>query len=206
MVLSATAIQPGSAFLKVYAFTSRWEGAFVDHPADSGGPTNHGISLKFLQEHDYDVNGEGVVDVLDVLTINDTHAQSLYHLLFWQPLCCEALPLPLAMALFDGAVNMGPLRAVRQMQAAMNACAKDLGQKLAQDGRVGPKTLALADALDSLHRSAEAAQGAVHLRLEYYRNLCERKPQLRVFLKGWERRCAALLGELLLLGAKKEGA
>ncbi len=36
-------------FHRAHAFTAHWEGGFSDHPADTGGLTAYGASLKFVQ-------------------------------------------------------------------------------------------------------------------------------------------------------------
>ncbi|MBF0527609.1 MAG: hypothetical protein HQK56_21225, partial [Deltaproteobacteria bacterium] len=48
---------------KVYPYVSRDEGGFVNNPKDPGGPTNIGLTLKFLQntgDHVLcDIDGDG---------------------------------------------------------------------------------------------------------------------------------------------------
>ena len=34
----------------VHAFTAQWEGGLTDHPADPGGLTNYGVSLRWVQD------------------------------------------------------------------------------------------------------------------------------------------------------------
>ncbi len=36
-------------FRRAHAFTAHWEGGFSDHPADTGGLTAYGASLRFVQ-------------------------------------------------------------------------------------------------------------------------------------------------------------
>ena len=64
-------------FAKAHAFTARWEGGFTDHPADPGGVTNHGVSLRFLRGQKEDIDGDGEDELLllegfhgDEITIN----------------------------------------------------------------------------------------------------------------------------------------
>ena len=38
------------AFQLAHAFTARWEGGLSDHPSDPGGLTNHGVSLRWVQD------------------------------------------------------------------------------------------------------------------------------------------------------------
>ena len=39
-----------TAFQKAHAFTALGEGGLTDHPADPGGLTNHGVSLRWVQD------------------------------------------------------------------------------------------------------------------------------------------------------------
>ena len=39
-----------NAFESAHAFTAQWEGGLTDHPADPGGLTNYGVSLRWVQD------------------------------------------------------------------------------------------------------------------------------------------------------------
>ena len=136
-------------FERVHAFTARWEGGLTDHPADPGGLTNYGISLRWVRElaeearreclrqqrscdgcaargtdrcgrHGLDMDGDGDVDADDIRACTQAQAARLFKRHFWDATGCAGLPLPLAAVLYDGAVNMGAPRSARQMQRAMN--------------------------------------------------------------------------------------
>ena len=137
-----------TAFQKAHAFTALWEGGLTDHPADPGGLTNHGVSLRWVQDlarqareeclrqqrncaqcvrrataacpcDGLDLDTDGDVDADDIRACTKAQAQVLFKKHFWDALGCAALPLPLAVVLYDGAVNQGTARAVRQMQQTM---------------------------------------------------------------------------------------
>jgi lysozyme family protein len=46
----------------------------------------------------------------------------LYNRHFWEPLGCDALPMPLGEALFDQGVNGGLTAARKLLQRAINSC------------------------------------------------------------------------------------
>ena len=219
------------AFSLAHAFTARWEGGLSDHAADPGGLTNHGVSLRWVQDlareareeclrlarscegclrpaagdcawRALDLDMDGDVDADDVRACTKAQAAALFRRHFWDRLGCAALPLPLSVTLYDGAVNMGPARAVRQMQRAMNLMGEaelDHWTPIAEDGVMGPKTRELAEALAGVDLAFRAARESLRLRETFYRDLAVRRPSMKAFLQGWRNRVAGLvsyLGEL----------
>jgi len=49
----------------------KWEGGYVNNPADLGGATNKGVTLSTWKQQGYDKNGDGVIDVEDLKLINN---------------------------------------------------------------------------------------------------------------------------------------
>lgn len=212
------------AFQLAHAFTARWEGGLSDHPSDPGGITNHGVSLRWVQDlarqareecrrlfrscdgcrerattrcgwHSLDLDTDGDVDADDIRACTKAQAAALFRTHFWDKLSCKALPLPLAVALYDGAVNMGPARAVRQLQQAMNTTGEaqlDHYSPIAEDGIMGPRTRELAEALTGAHLDFYAARLSLRLRETFYRDLAARRPSMKAFLPGWRNRARAL--------------
>ena len=90
------------------------------------------------------------------------------------------MPPALAAKLLDGAVNIGVANAVRCVQRALRAA----GRAVAEDGKLGPATVAAATALSAdsvLPALREAFAG--HYRLIAARNAAQAR-----FLTGWLRR------------------
>jgi lysozyme family protein len=56
-----------------FPFILKWEGGFVDNPADAGGATNMGVTLGTWRQVGYDKDGDGLIDVTDLkrLTADD---------------------------------------------------------------------------------------------------------------------------------------
>lgn len=174
---------PSAAFASVLPFVLRWEGGFVDHPADPGGRTNKGVTQKT-----YDAwRARQGLSGADVKSITDSEVQAIYEAGYWLPPRCDLLTDPLTLVQFDTAVNMGPGRAVRFLQAAVGC---------GVDGDFGPGTL---QAVQSADRAAAVARYC-DTREAYYRRLAEKKPELAVFLKGWLNRLNALRKEIGLPG------
>lgn len=174
-----------SDFAAALSFTLKWEGGYVNDPADPGGATNKGIT-----QRTYDAWRTGLkLPCQPVKTISDTEVQKIYEGSYWASVHGPELPDPVAMVAFDIGVNMGVKRSVTLMQAASGASA---------DGVWGPNTKKAVLAQDPVEFAAELCDA----REKYYRNLAAQKPTLGKFLKGWLnrtndlRKVAGLTGSL----------
>ena len=58
-------------------FILSFEGGYVNHPNDKGGPTNMGVTLKTWQTQGYDKNNDGRIDAKDVKLITKADAISI---------------------------------------------------------------------------------------------------------------------------------
>lgn len=174
---------PSPAYQSSLPFILRWEGGYVDHPADPGGRTNKGVTQSV---YDRWRTQQGLPS-RHVKLIEDAEVETLYETGYWLPPGCDLLRRQLDLVQFDTAVNMGVGRAVRFLQAAVGC---DV------DGAFGPRTAKEAAECD-LGATIEAYCDA---RLAYYRRLAERRPELGVFLKGWTNRVDALKAEVGLRG------
>lgn len=146
------------------------EGGFMDHPLDPGGPTKFGITLATLTR----VRGRAVgADAVRALTAAE--AGAIYRRVYWDQLSADDLPEGIDLALFDFAVNAGPTRAARTLQAV-------LGCPI--DGAVGPVTVAAARAA----RAPDTVRALTRARLDHLARL----PTWPVFGRGWRRRVLAV--------------
>jgi lysozyme family protein len=143
------------------------EGGFSDHAADPGGRTRYGITEAVARQAGY--SGDMRQLPLDL-------AKRIYRDRYWNAVRADELPQGIRHTVFDAAVNSGPRQAVLWLQRAVG---------VADDGILGPKTLAAAHALnaDAL-RSKLLAQ-----RLRFMAGL----PNWPAFSRGWSRRIADLM-------------
>lgn len=174
---------PSAAYLQSLPFILRWEGGYVNHPADPGGATNKGVTQKV-----YDAwrARQGLAG-RDVRQLADAEMQAIYEAGYWLPPRCDVLPDALDQVQFDTAVNMGVGRAVRFLQQAVGA---------GVDGNFGPGTLSCVNRCDR----GTALASYCDIRESYYRTLVARNTTLAVFMKGWMNRLNALRKQIGLPG------
>lgn len=203
------------SFDLAHAFTSLWEGGFVNHPSDPGGATNFGVSLRWLKNIDYDVNGDGVVDINDIKDLTPEIAAFLFKQEFWDSLGLDILPPLTAMAIYDSAVNTGNRQAVKFLQRASNKLPFK-GKRLHDDGLMGPLTSARILEQVSLKKYHETKEHhecqdlklglmVVSEREYFHKGLANKSPfynrqgkivDYRPFLRGWLNRCRGLKDSL----------
>ncbi|MBF0680874.1 MAG: glycoside hydrolase family 108 protein [Devosia sp.] len=148
------------------------EGGYVDHPADPGGATNMGITRKTLARW-RNISPWTELPKSAVEGLTRTEAARIYRALYWNPCRADQFPPGLDLALFDFAVNSGPDRAVRTLQAGLGVAA---------DGVVGPVTTSAAQKADA----NEAINDLCDRRLRFLQGLST----FPTFGRGWTRRVA----------------
>jgi lysozyme family protein len=146
------------------------EGGYVNHPADPGGMTNLGVTKRVWEQW---VGRES--NEKEMRSLTPEMVEPLYKRKFWDACKCDELPSGVDYLVFDFAVNAGPGRSAKILQAAVGA---------AQDGAIGPKTLAAVKAQDP----AELIQKFSDAKEAFYRSL----HTFPTFGKGWLNRVAAV--------------
>jgi lysozyme family protein len=154
-------------FNQALAIVLKHEGGYVNHPSDPGGETNYGITKAVAQRNGY--HGDMRAIPMDVVA-------RIYRKDYWDAVRADELPAAVRYAIFDGAVNSGPGQAAKWLQRAVG---------VADDGKIGPMTLAAAKAQDpeALLRKMLAQ------RLRFMTGLST----FPAFGRGWARRIADLL-------------
>jgi len=141
---------------------ARFEGGFVDDPFDSGGATNFGVTLGFLQS----VKPGATVDDLRAITPQD--ARKLFEDEFIVKPKIDQLPEPLVPLAGALSVNAGAAQAVKIVQELAG---------VKKDGVIGPATLEAA-------RNVQPEQ--LKERIDtFYRRIVDKNPSQARFIKGW---------------------
>jgi lysozyme family protein len=159
-----------SRFHQAVELVLQHEGGFVDHPRDPGGATKFGITRETLSR----ARG-GPASVEDVRELTRAEAVTIYRRLYCDVLRADEMPSGIDLAVFDLAVNSGPVRAVRMLQAVLRVTA---------DGIVGPVTLKAAWRADP----PETIRRLTRDRLGFLGRLAS----WPVFGRGWRRRVLAV--------------
>ena len=148
---------------------------FTNDPADPGGATKYGISLRFLKTQGKagDMDHDGDVDAEDTKLLDQATAAKVYYDKFYLSSKAELLPTDrLALQHFDHAVNAGLRSAAKLLQRTA---------KVAVDGAIGPMTLQAVNMM--FYEVAE--EEYYRQRCAFYVSLANDKPKLKKFLKGW---------------------
>lgn len=167
-------------FMTAHRKTAKFEGGYVNHPADPGGETYKGVSRRAHP----DWPGWKIIDTSLIGRLDENQElQGLVHLVYrqsyWDKLRLdEVTSQRVASETYDTAVNLGTHRAGKFLQIATRA----LGYDLKIDSVIGSQTLwAVNDATLRDHRNEEVivrlmdSQQGVHY-------IMQNKP---VFIRGW---------------------
>ena len=152
------------------------EGGLSINPADPGNWTGAACGKGICRGTKYGIAASSHPD-LDIPSLTLDQARTIYRDAYWNPLQADALPKPLALLLFDAAVNCGVSRAILWVQTASGCPA---------DGVLGPRTLAAIDAKGG--NGADLCAEFQAQRLVWMATL----PTWRVFGLGWARRLCRL--------------
>jgi lysozyme family protein len=159
------------------------EGGYSNHPADLGGETMCGIARRYWPGWP----GWKLVDQMDAPKLTPELKQMVvdfYKEHFWNRVRASDMEPPVAMEVFEQAVNMGVTRASWHVQQALNLLNTGGWPETTVDGVIGPFTLM------ALRRATRRYETALLrllnvLQAQHYLKLVERAPSQKVFLRGW---------------------
>ena len=95
-------------FERALDFVLRWEGGYVNDPADPGGETKFGISHRAYP----DVN---------IKELTREQAGAIYKMDYWDIMHCDTRPFDMAFAVFDTSINCGLARTALWLEDGKDA-------------------------------------------------------------------------------------
>jgi len=125
------------SFKEAWALTHQLEKGYSNNPSDSGGETNHGITIAVARKNGYT---ESMKDLpLDV-------AESIAKKEYWDVLRLDDIAVlseRVALELFDTGFNCGPLAAAMFLQRGLNCFNRSNRipadyPEVTEDGKLGP--------------------------------------------------------------------
>jgi lysozyme family protein len=168
-----------SAYVRSVANVLVSEGGarYTNHPADPGGPTKYGVTLRDVRAY---IKANATAE--DVRALTQPQAEAIYHDKYWLHRCIrgDLLPAGLDYALFDYGVNAGPNRAglVLRRILAVNTDRCDVSD--------GLMLQVLAKDPVALIRAVSAE------RRRFYDRLVAQRSSMTVFKSGWMNRVTSV--------------
>jgi lysozyme family protein len=142
------------------------EGGYVCNPRDPGGMTNLGVTKATWEAYvDHDVTES------EMRALTAAKVAPLYKTRYWDAVRGDELPSGVDYAMFDFAVNSGPVRAIRTLQSSL---------AVTSDGMIGPRTLKAA----SMSAPDVVIDNLCRERVDFLARLSTYK----TFGRGWIRR------------------
>lgn len=166
-------------FVRALALVLKSEGGWSDNPADPGGATMKGVTLANFRRY---VKADATK--ADLKKIGDDQVAMVYRRFYWDSVLGAELPDGVDYAVFDFAVNSGPGRAAKYLQAVVGAL---------QDGRIGPATLAAVRA----RPAGVVIDQLCDARLAFLQRL----PTWATFGRGWSDRIKSVRAHALLMSS-----
>lgn len=157
------------------------EGGHVDHPADPGGETNHGITQAVAIAHGY----TGPMADLPKEKAEDIYLNAYIAQPGFLPLV--ELSKPVSHKVIDAGVNAGTYRSSVWLQKALNALNRNQKdyKDIVVDGKIGPATINAYVSLVQVRGKVRACQMIIKLldaqQAMHYLSLTN----LEVFTPGW---------------------
>jgi len=159
---------------KLLPLILKWEGGYVNDPADLGGATNKGVTLAVWKRQGYDKNSDGEIDAEDLkLITTEDMAERILRPHYWNRWQADRIESQaLANILVDWVWGSGRY-GIAIPQAILGAPA---------DGVVGEKTLGRLNSYPDPEGLFEKIKQA---RRAYLNMICIDRPENKRFLKGW---------------------
>lgn len=159
-------------------FIFSFEGGYSNHPNDSGGPTNMGITLKTWLNFGRDINLDGSIDLTDLKLITQADAETILRK-YWDKCNADSIhSQSIANILVSWYWGSGTV-AIRKLQQLV---------KVSPDGIAGPVTT---KAINNANPVTLFYDYKLQKQL-YLKRICQQHPANKPFLRGWLRRLSCI--------------
>lgn len=162
-------------YRKLIPFILKFEGGYVNDPADSGGPTNKGVTLNTFRS----VYGR-TKNINDLKHMTENEWRHIFKSLYWDK--CKADDIAdqsIANMLVDFAWHSGVTTAVKKLQKIVG---------VTSDGICGVQTIG---AINSRY-APETFNLLKAARMKYLQGIVKNKPSQARFMNGWKKRVNAI--------------
>jgi lysozyme family protein len=166
-----------ATFEKAITYVIKNEKGDSDDPADYGGATHDGITLK-------EAIRWGITTKEDLFSMSDSLRNNIYKADYW--FMDGINDQRVATKFFDMYVNRPPRTAIRLLQVACN----NLQARLEVDGIYGPKTEAVVNACDP----SLLLDQLVIVNVASYKAIVEKDPTQVKWINGWLNRARRIPG------------
>lgn len=165
---------------RLLPYILRWEGGFVNDPADLGGATNKGVTIATWRKVGYDKDGDGDIDVDDLRLLTDRDVRDrVLKPHYWDRWRADEIKSQsVANILVDWVWGSGAY--------GIKIPQRVLGVRI--DGIVGSKTIAAVNAQDP-RRLFELIKQE---RRDYIERICVTRPTNKKFKRGWLNRLESM--------------
>ena len=161
---------------KLAPWILKWEGGFVNDPADLGGATNMGVTIGAWKSCGYDKDGDGDIDVddLHLLTREDVVNRVLKpH--YWDRWKADDIKSQSVANILVDWIWASGVHGIKIPQDLVGVI---------PDGIVGPKTLAAVNA----RNPRELFDMIKIARFDFIEDICRKRPANNKFKRGWMNR------------------
>ena len=157
-------------------FILKWEGGFVNDPADLGGATNMGVTIGAWKSCGYDKDGDGDIDVDDLRLL--TREEVVNRVLkphYWDRWKADDIKSQSVANILVDWVWASGAHGIKIPQRLLG---------VSVDGIVGPKTLAAVNA----RNPRELFDMIKIARFDFIEDICRKRPANNKFKRGWMNR------------------
>lgn len=171
-----------SDYRKLVPFIKKWEGGYVNDPLDKGGATNAGVTMATYRDY-RKKKGYAATTIDDLKKMSSVEWQDIFKRLYWDRWKADQIrSQSVANILVDWVWGSGTW--------GIKIPQRILG--VAQDGIVGPKTMAALNESDPQQLFMKIKQA----RIQYIDDIIRKTPTNERFRRGWMNR----LGDLRFEG------